>query len=196
MIPAFNLSGVLPPFDAVLGPAAAGSMSPYDASMSEFAAQFATSDARVDLLQGLLEYRVRLRNEGITEGFQWIDGSFVENVEETRDRPPSDIDLVTFAYRPNDLAEQPTWEGFVDAHPELFDQDESKEQFDCHAFFVDLSLSAEYAVDVGTYWFGLFSHQRETFLWKGLIRIPLDSDDEIVLGALALGAGGDDVEEA
>ena len=34
------------------------------------------------------------------------------------------------------------------------------------------------------YWYGLFSHQRETFLWKGLLRIELMSDDEQALELL------------
>jgi hypothetical protein len=27
------------------------------------------------------------------------------------------------------------------------------------------------------YWFGVFSHRREDQLWKGLIQLPLASDD-------------------
>ncbi len=189
MIPAFNLSGVLPPFDASLGPAAPGSMSPYDASMSEFAGQFATSDERVELLLGLLEYRERLRLSGMTDGFQWIDGSFIEDIETIRGRPPADIDLVTFASRP--AAHAANWTDFVDAHPELFDQDESKAQFHCHAFFVDMTRTPEYVIDSTAYWFGLFSHQRESALWKGLVRIPIQSDDELVLAALAPEEGAD-----
>ena len=33
---------------------------------------------------------------GIGSGFQWLDGSFLENVEMTEKRDPGDLDLVTF----------------------------------------------------------------------------------------------------
>ena len=34
------------------------------------------------------------------------------------------------------------------------------------------------------YWFGLFTHQRETFIWKGMLEISLQDDDESALELL------------
>jgi len=35
-----------------------------------------------------------------------------------------------------------------------------------------------------SYWYGLFSHQRETAVWKGMIELPLASDDEAAVKIL------------
>jgi hypothetical protein len=48
----------------------------------------------------------------------------------------------------------------------------------CEAFFVDLSLPGEVIVPQVAYWFGLFSHRRTTFEWKGLVQVPLDTPAE------------------
>jgi hypothetical protein len=34
------------------------------------------------------------------------------------------------------------------------------------------------------FWFGLFSHQRETALWKGIVQIELDADDAAAVALL------------
>jgi len=44
-------------------------------------------------------YRAALRDLGLN-GVQWINGSFCEDVERTRGRPPGDIDLVSLIVRP------------------------------------------------------------------------------------------------
>lgn len=152
-------------------------MSPYQANFLEFAQQFATSQHRVDLLQGLIAYREALRNIGVTQGFQWFNGSFVEDVEQSRGRPPADIDVVTFAYGPQ-LVDPPAYQAWVVQHRALFDPVETKRLHNCDAFFVDMRrLRPELLVDRTRYWFGLFSHQRATALWKGMVQVPLVSDD-------------------
>ncbi|WP_414651656.1 DUF6932 family protein [Hafnia paralvei] len=34
---------------------------------------------------------------GLAEGFQWVDGSFTENIELIERRTPNDVDVVTFS---------------------------------------------------------------------------------------------------
>jgi hypothetical protein len=75
--------------------------------MTALVQRFAASRERLDILRGLLEYRAALGAIGIVQGFQWLDGSFVEDVEVTKGRPPSDIDVVTLAYRP--IVDQNAW---------------------------------------------------------------------------------------
>ena len=75
-------------------------MSPYTVSLSEVIKRHATSEARVRILTGLLDFRADLRAVGINDGLQWLDGSFVEDVEGIRGRAPADMDLVTFAHLP------------------------------------------------------------------------------------------------
>lgn len=64
-----------------------------------------------------------------------------------------------------------------------------KAAYGCDAFYIDLCLPPEAVVSRSRYWFGLLSHQRSTYLWKGLIEVPIvDDDDE----ARALLGGGSD----
>ena len=49
-----------------------------------------------------------------------------------------------------------------------------------------------YLIDQTKYWFGLFSHQRDTFLWKGMLEIPLTDDTDV---AALFGAGGANVAQ-
>lgn len=100
MIPTFNISGVLPPFVGE-SPTVKAAMSPYLTTMSAIVGRFATSVERKKILAGLLAYRAALRNLGLVNGFQWIDGSFVEDIENTQNRPPADVDVVTFSSRPD-----------------------------------------------------------------------------------------------
>ncbi|MDN3617464.1 DUF6932 family protein [Vibrio gallaecicus] len=83
MIPAFEQSGVLPPFVGD-SPARRANQAPYAVSLADFVKHFSTSPERIKILIGFLEYRIALKSIGIVDGFQWIDGSFVENVELTR----------------------------------------------------------------------------------------------------------------
>src|SRR5690625_136501 len=69
---------------------------PYELTIAQVAELLGASAARRTLLHGLLRFRGELADAGISTGFQWINGSFTENVEASRGRPPRDIDVVTF----------------------------------------------------------------------------------------------------
>lgn len=177
MIPELNQSGVLPPFIPEQGPTDPSGMAPYRSTIAEFVERYSQSPERIAILKGLLGYRRKLREIGITQGFQWLDGSFVENVELNRGRPPADVDLVTFAFRPTESNDD--WKNLVYNNKELFLPEESKEKYCCDAYFVDLNLHPIHIVSNTRYWFGLFSHQRESYLWKGMIEVPIQcADDE------------------
>lgn len=179
MLPQFNLSGVLPPFDPGAGPAAPAGRSPYLVTAAELVAGFGTSAERRALLRSLFEYRASLRSIGLG-GYQWIDGSFLEDVEMQRGRPPGDIDLVTFVTRPDGFHEQEHWHQFLEDQANTFWPEGAG--LDC--YLVDMSLKPEVIVSQAVYWFGLFSHQRETALWKGIVQINLTCDDEAAIGML------------
>lgn len=170
---------VLPPYIGD-SPGLRASMSPYHATMHEFALRFATTRPRANILQGLLTYRNALRNIGVTAGFQWLDGSFVEDAETIRGRPPQDIDVVTFAYSPQHV-DTDAYRQWFTANLALFDHEQTKQAFDCDAFYVDLRKRPDLLVDDAKYWFGLFAHQRETALWKGMVQVPLQCDDAAAL---------------
>ena len=173
MIPAFNLSRVLPPFIGASATERDG-LSPFETTMGELVNRFATSDERARILEGLLDYREAVRQIGIVEGFQWIAGSFCEEVETIRGCPPNDVDVVTFGRRPVPDAQ---WVGFFLANPQVFNPVIAKQTFKSDAYYVDLSNDPDIIVEDTTYWSGLFSHQRNSHLWKGMIKVPLASDD-------------------
>lgn len=179
MIPQFTHSGVLPPFVGA-NPAQIAGCSPYPVSSADLVATFATSVARNNLLRELFQYRADLRALGIVAGFQWLDGSFLEDVETIRGRPPKDIDLVTFAPRPQHAQTDAQWGALISANVGLFQPPIGK----LDAYYVDLNLPVEILIRRATYWSGLFSHQRDTALWKGLLQLDITEDDSVAVDAL------------
>lgn len=173
MIPPFNISSVLPPFVGQDSTDGAG-RSPYEATMTDLVSRFGTTKPRLDLLDGLLRYREQLRLCGVSNAIQWINGSFVESVEIIRQRSPSDVDLLTLGSPPVD------WR----SRPDLFDPKLAKSTYGCDAYFIDLTIPPHQVVTAATYWYGLFSHQRDTHLWKGFLRVPLNSDDAVARALL------------
>lgn len=182
VIPAFNHSHVLPPYEGERMSSA--SSSPYLVGASELVQRFATSTERCVILDGLLRYRAELRALGFVQGFQWLDGSFTENIEARESRPPKDVDLVTFSHRPAGM-DDAAIKNLLATRPDLFDQERCKHQFHCDTNIVSLSTRPEWLVTQSRYWYGLYSHRRGDALWKGMLQLPLDSDDTVARSILA-----------
>lgn len=182
MIPEWNISGVLPPIPPGI-PGHSIDRSPYDVGLHLIVERFATSLERVDILQGLLNYRQELYNNGIVRGFQWIDGSFLEQIEVLESRPPNDVDVVTFFYLPEDTDEQT----LATRSRELFVRGLNKERFHVDAFLYPLGKPLEKRnVRQIAYWYSLWSHRRD-YVWKGFLQVELSShDDETALNALEM----------
>ena len=179
-IPDWNNEGLLPPF---LGnPDSPRDRSPYRASLSETMVRFGSAgEGRRELLSGLLDFRAALHGAGLTRGFQWIDGSFVEDVESLRGRAPGDIDVVTFFYIP----EWHTEESFADEFPDIFYPSAMKRAFGIDAYPMPIDLSDLDAFIRGvTYWHDMWSHTRGEPMTregtrKGYVQVNLDpSEDE------------------
>lgn len=179
------MDGVLPPY---LGgsPGETGAlMSPYKVGISDFVAHFATSPERVSILDGFLRYRADLRVFGLADGFQWLDGSFVEKIDALR--PPRDLDLVTFFERPPLLIDDAAFKAAVARSPDLFSKKLAKPRYHCDVHFVDLSQPAPHVVSQTRYWFGVFSHRRVTLQWKGMLEVALGGLAEDRAAAKLLG---------
>lgn len=192
LIPDFNLNGVLPPFVGSTPGAPMALSSPYQCSPLEFVERFSTTDHRKTLLRGFFAFRAALRAHGFQTGFQWVDGSFTENVE-ALGRDPQDIDIVTLSYRPVPyVSDSIAWTAFVTAQRMggIFDRAQNKVTFGCDTSFLDLHIAPHLIARQAAYWNGLFSHRRDTFQWKGLVTIALHSDDTDAIAALQ-----DDVDE-
>ena len=169
MIPDWSSSGVLPPIRQGAQPTTAD-RSPYKSSMLDFSDRFNTSSERKSLLIGLLDYRNALRDVGLNSGFQWLDGSFVENVESLADRPPSDIDVVTFCNLPAGKSQ----EDLVKEAPELFTHGAVKNTYQVDSYFVFLGSTLDKPIiDQVSYWHSLWSHSRN-LTWKGFVEVGLD----------------------
>jgi len=147
--------------------------------MSAFVQRFGTSSARNAILLGLLDFRAQLKRIGIIDGFQWLDGSFVENKEAQGLGPPNDVDVITFSRLPVSASDPSKKNAFLMANLNVFDSDRSKATFKCDAYFVDLDIPPLVVVDRTRYWFGLFSHKRVSALWKGMVQVDLNSDDTL-----------------
>lgn len=168
MIPEWTSQGVLPPISAV------AERSPYRTSLTDLVLRYATSATRNTILQGLVSFRQALHALGLDSGFQWVDGSFVENVELIENRAPHDVDVVTFYYSPGGQ----TQEDLLSLAPGLFTPSSTKATYHVDAYFVELNGNTP-AVLVGqtTYWHSLWSHRRNE-QWKGYLQVDLSSADD------------------
>lgn len=73
----------------------ASELSPYPCSTVDFCRRFGFSPERRAILTGFLDFREKLQAGGLVTGFQWLDGSFLEDIEAREDRAPRDLDVVT-----------------------------------------------------------------------------------------------------
>jgi hypothetical protein len=170
-IPEFDHNLVLPPH---LGdPVNRGQLSPYPCTTLDLCRRFGRTTERRAILGKFLDFRERLRGEGLTNGFQWLDGSFLEDVETRESRPPRDLDVVT-VYWGYDGAFQTNLAGrFREfASPKLSKAAYSLDHYPFDAGF-DPTLTLEYT----RYWILLFSHNRQG-VWKGMLKIELNTPAE------------------
>ncbi len=177
-IPAFTIDGVLPPFVGS-GPTDIASISPYTATAQEVVASLGSTEGRRTILRGWLRHRAAIRALGFDRGFQWLDGSFVE------DKDPRDLDVVSFVHYPlgmNQMQVATT----MQSNRNEFSPAGAKLAYRLDAYFVELDATPETIVLLTRYWSGLFSHRRGDFLWKGMVQIGLGDvgDDAAALAVL------------
>lgn len=167
-IPSWTPAGVLPPNN----PAAPASpeRSPYSVALTDLILRFNASPDRQAILTGLLDFRRALHEIGLVSGFQWLDGSFLEDVEATESRAPRDIDVVTFYALP----EGQTQAGLLQQAASLFDPRSTKRTYHVDAYSVQLDGdSPEWLVRQSAYWYSVWSHRRDG-LWKGYLEVDLN----------------------
>jgi len=173
-IPAWNGNGVLPPVRSTqLG--SSSDRSPYLVDLSDFIFRFATSPERKKILDGLLRFRAELHQIGIVTGFQWLDGSFLEQIEVLENRPPRDLDVVNFL----DLTKMDQ-SALVQQHQALFDNKQVKEVYALDTYLVQIggALDADSALRI-SYWYSMWSHRRDG-QWKGFVHLDLNPEQDAV----------------
>ena len=172
-IPDWDYDGILPAIN--WSDPTSLERSPYTISIIDLVMYLGKTEARRRLLEGLLDFRAALYQAGLVEGFQWIDGSFVENVEERESRSPEDIDLVIFFYIPEGY----TGETLLRDFPALFDNSSLKNNYSVDAYFMPLNqVPPKEVINHSVYWYGLWSHTRDG-RWKGYLEVDLAGADDM-----------------
>ena len=166
-IPEWNRQGLLPPID--LAAPVSQERSPYRVPLPDVVARFATSSERRQILRGWLNFRATLHGMGFVEGFQWLDGSFMEQVEVLEQRAPRDMDIVSFVRAPE--AFNPTPEQLAE-----LDHDHVKQTFLVDSYLVEMDqLEQPNLIRKAAYWYSMWSHRRNR-AWKGFLEVDLDPE--------------------
>lgn len=172
----WNIHGVIPPIAENVG---GGSFdrSPYEIGIVELVESFCLNHKRYSILHGFLSYRKKMYDMGYIVGFQWIDGSFCENCEILRKRPPNDIDVVTFfdpALKNDDCILDNSF--FEPQNKAII-----KSKYFVDAYFMNIGLPADlFYTKMVAYWYSMWSHQTDTGLWKGFLSVDLSPEDDIL----------------
>ncbi len=181
-VPQWDSMGVIPPID--LADPTSADRSPYNVSLIDLIKRYSTSPKRIEILQGFLNYRAALHRMGLVAGFQWLDGSFIENVELIEGRDPKDIDVVTFVDNSSAFI-HPTGSDI-----NALDHDMAKLNYLVDSFFVEIDkIDAKTLIELSTYWYSMWSHRRD-FRWKGFLQIDLNSADDTQANTLLSSFGG------
>lgn len=167
-IPPFDHNFVLPPH---LGdPTDRKQLSPYPCTTLDLCQRFGTTPERRDILGKFLDFRTRITTEGLTNGYQWLDGSFLEDVETRDRRAPQDLDLVTVYWGYDKIFQSRLFANFPEfASPRL-----SKSAFRLDHYPLDAGFKPEVTLELTRYWMLLFSHNRQA-VWKGMLKIALNT---------------------
>ncbi len=161
---------MLPPYIGT--PIDPADRAPWRTDIESVVQRFATTPHRRKILEGWLRHRAGLRAYGFA-GFQWLDGSFFDVLP----REPGDIDVVAF---------------FVTAPPKdelasLLQLEEvqallrarmAKKAYLVDFYSINLASDVADIIEMTHYFYGLFSHQRETRRWRGFLRVPLGPDGD------------------
>lgn len=170
-LPPHRPDGTLPPHTGSqehFGPLDLG---PYRITLVELVDTFAISENRRAILKGFFDYRAELRKFSVSNGFQWLGGSFVDF-----GREPKDLDLVTFFVRPNAWRDGARMKRDLASAPDLFDPKKSKVKNRVDGYFVDV-LHRVALIRWSYHWHFLYGHDRD-LKSKGFIEVPLQSPDD------------------
>ena len=172
LLPQWDQDGYIPPMDENVPVSFA--RSPYAISVVDLMMVFGTTEPRRRLLVGLLDFRRALHQAGLIKGVQWIDGSFVRDVEKFENRNPDDIDVVTFFYIPDGYQAR----DFFHAFPDLLHNESTRERFGVDSYCFQLNqITSEEIISQSTYWYSLWSHTVDG-RWKGYLEIDLSDGDD------------------
>lgn len=170
-IPGYNSQGVIPPHN---GDATdMHTCSPYPATTVELCAIFGNTPERRTILQGFLKMRALMTQLELTEGFQWVDGRFVEK-DRGRRPDPEHLQVVTF-YKLSDRFEDPQFSELADR---LRCPRYTLKHFRVHHDIVNLGWELMHIINHTRFHAGQLSHQKDTGIWKGMLQIALNTPED------------------
>lgn len=188
-IPEWDPTGFLPLF--LDSPVLGEDCSPYSVRLTDLVLRFGDTSVRRNLLNGLLDYRATLHGAGLRDGFQWVNGSFVEDTTQHGRGEPNDIDVVTFFRIPGEQ----TQGHFAQNNRSLFDQEANRRRYGVDAYPVVLDASdLSHLVRMTTYWSSLWSHDR-AYQRKGYLEIELSDSEDAAARAVLDQATANEVGE-
>lgn len=166
-IPDFNNQGLLPPYNGEREDM--HQASPYPATTLELCQKFGSTPQRREILHGYLKFRSLLHQLQVVEGFQWVDGRFLEQDTPKGDGPEY-IQVVTFC-KDSPLFEDPTFDEI--SAPLTAPLEDIRKQFRVDPLLVSLDWPLQDVISHTRHYSGLLSHQQETGVWKGMLEIKL-----------------------
>ena len=136
--------------------------------------RFGNTPTRRDIASAFLDYRAALHGAGLTRGFQWVNGSFVEDSLQNRLREPRDVDVVTFFHMP----ERYDLDSLPDSFLEVATLSSPIAPPSIDAYHVVLDAEdLRYLSNRIAYWNSLWSHTRDG-QWKGYLEIDLSDEQD------------------
>jgi len=114
---------------------------------------------------------------GFSSGIQFLDGSFVEDVEANQMRDPGDIDVFSLLQMPVSYAQNAAaWStvGWPFWRNEIVDRPKNKARFELDTYAEIYPQPGMREIKTIIYWYSLFGHQKSTGEWKGFAAVPLD----------------------
>jgi hypothetical protein len=125
-------------------------------------------------------------------GFQWLDGSFLEQIEVIEARAPNDLDVVTFCQIPQGMTQATIAANHPDVLPPPLQRNAFKAVYFVDPYFVEIGGQLERMIKSSTYWYSLWSHRRSG-TWKGYLQVDLGQAHDAAANAIlnpAAGPGG------
>ena len=95
---------------------------------------------------------------------------------------------MVFYYKPAAAKDPWDWRNLIANNSSIFQRDPVKAGYRLDSFFLDLEGKPEFLISAARYYLQLFSHQRSTMIWKGMLQVRLDDaqDDADAMKLLSL----------
>lgn len=92
-------------------------------------------------------------------------------MENTRGAHPNDVDVVTYFYLPDGESQETLYH----KNTLIFDNGQVKKAYRVDAYFCPLDGNVcENHIQQISYWYSMWSHCRDSFVWKGFLQTSLD----------------------